>query len=145
MVRVEDVGSEFDAPIEVVWRFLGTPDIHAPAHAGSRNRQVTPVHGSTIELSMEQILHGSWHRVRNRITMLPPLAMVIEALEGPLAGSKSVYLYTPRGPKTRVDVYGEFVSTQIPEDQIDSAVRDFLDRVFTEDNTAIRQFAGAPR
>lgn len=145
MVRIEDEGSEFDAPIDVVWKYLGTPDVHAPAHEGSRGRQVTPVRDSVIELSMEQILNGAWTRVRNRITMLPPVAMAVEALEGPLAGSKSVYVYRPKGARTRIDVYGEFVSKELAEDQIASVVRTFLERVFHEDNSALRAFAARPK
>lgn len=141
--RTWAASSEFDAPIDVVWRFLGTPEVHAPAHEGTRGRRVTPLAGSAIELSMEQRFEDAWFPVRNRITMLPPVAMAIEALEGPLAGSRSVYLYSPKGPKTGVDVYGEFVSPQFPEDRIEGVVRGFLDRVFREDSTALRTSAAS--
>ena len=47
----------------------------------------------------------------------PPVSVVTEWLEGVLAGSKLVYVYSPQGNKTRIDVYGDFTSrTLTPDD-----------------------------
>jgi hypothetical protein len=39
-----------------------------------------------------------------------PLGLVVEALEGPIAGSKFFNYYTPKGNKTGVTVIGDFKS-----------------------------------
>jgi len=77
----------------------------------------------------------------NRLTILPPLGIAFEALEGPFAGSKFVYIYTPLGAKTGIAVYGEYASSQIPAGQLESAVRTSLEEGFNEDAPAIRGFA----
>ncbi len=45
---------------------------------------------------------------------VPPVSTVTEWLEGPLAGSKFVYVYSPQGNKAQIDVYGEFTSKTLP-------------------------------
>ena len=90
---------------------------------------------------MERNVGGSWVKVVNRLTILPPLGIAFEALEGPFAGSKFVYIYTPLGAKTGIAVYGEYASPQIPAGQLEGAVRASLEEGFNEDAPAIRGFA----
>jgi len=137
MVLVKDEGSHFDAPISTVWEFL-QGEMHGQAHVSTRDQHVKPVSENVVVLSMEQNMNGQWVKVVNRITALPPLGVVIEVLEGPMAGTKMVNVYTPKGNRTGIDVYGEFTSPHIPAAQLESAVRANLQQVFDEDSAAIK-------
>ena len=74
-----------------------------------------------------------------RISAFPPVSMVTEWLEGVLAGSKLLYVYSPAGEKTRIDVYGEFTSASLPPEKVESAVREFLETEFAADAPVIRE------
>src|SRR5438445_13491479 len=113
MVFIKDEGSVFDAPIDVMWKYIQSP-AHGQAHRSIRNRQTQPAGENTQLASMERNVGGSWVKVVNPLTILPPLGIAFEALEGPFAGSKFVYIYTPLGAKTGIAVYGEYASSQIP-------------------------------
>src|SRR5438309_7340762 len=113
MVFIKDEGSVFDAPIDVMWKYIQSP-AHGQAHRSIRNRQTQPAGENTQLASMERNVGGTWVKVVNRLTILPPLGIAFEALEGPFAGSKFVYIYTPLGAKTGIAVYGEYASPQIP-------------------------------
>lgn len=140
MVHIKDEGSQFDAPIETVWKFLQADD-HGRSHRTTRNQQMKPLSETSFVLSMEQDMNGQWVKVANRITVFPPVAMSIEVLEGPLAGSKIINVYTPKGNRTGIDVYGDFTSSQIPATQLEPAVRANLEMLFNEDSAAIRALA----
>jgi len=140
MVHIKDEGSHFDAPIETVWKYVQAED-HGPAHRSTRNQQMKPLSETSFIVSQEQNMNGQWVKTANRITVFPPVAMSIEVIEGPLAGSKMINVYTPKGGKTGIDVYGEFVSQQIPAAQLEAAVRGNLETVFAEDQAAIKTFA----
>jgi hypothetical protein len=141
MVHIKDEGSHFDAPIETVWAFLRSPPDHGPSHKSVRNAQMKPLSENSIEITQEQNMNGQWVKVANRITFHPPLAVFIEVLEGPMAGTKMVNVYTAKGPKTGIDVYGEFVSAKLPADQLEPAARANLETVFNEDAASIKGFS----
>ncbi len=141
MVHIKDEGSHFDAPIETVWAFIQAPEDHGRSHKSTRNQQMKPLSETSFVISMEQNMNGQWVKVANRITVLPPVGMAIEVIEGPMTGTKMVNVYTPKGNKTGIDVYGDFVSGQIPAAQLESAVRGNLQTVFDEDSAAIKAFA----
>lgn len=141
MVHIKDEGSHFDAPIETVWKFLQSPPDHGTSHKGQRNAQMKPINETSFIVSMEQDMGGHWVKVANRITIFPPVAMSIEVIEGPMAGTKMVNIYTPKGAKTGIDVYGDFSMAQMPPAQIEAAVRANLETVFNEDSAAIHSFA----
>jgi hypothetical protein len=140
MVFIKDEGSDFDAPIDMVWKYIQSQE-HGRAHRSIRDRKTQPLAENTVLASMERNVGGKWVKVVNRLTMLPPLALAFEAIEGPFAGSKFVYLYTPLGRKTGIGVYGEYASPEILAAQLERAVRASLDEGFNEDAPAIRAFA----
>lgn len=140
MVHIKDEGSHFDAPIETVWKYVQADD-HGPAHRSTRNQQMKPLTETSFILTQEQNMNGQWVKTANRITVFPPIGLSIEVLEGPMAGSKMINVYTPKGNKTGIDVYGEFMSKQIPPAQLEAAVRGNLETVFNEDSAAIKAFA----
>lgn len=138
MVQVRDEGSRFDASIQTIWRYLNSPESHGKAHAAVRNAQSKPIGDITRELTMERQWMGKWVKVVNRITVLPPLGIVTEFLEGPFAGSKMFTIYTAEDEgRTRVDVFGEFVSPVLPPDQVDRAARVWLEESYNEDAPAL--------
>ncbi len=140
MVHIKDEGSIFDAPVDVVWKYVQSDVDHGEAHKGRRNFQRKPVGANSVELSWEQEMEGNWIKTANRLTFLPPLGFVVEPLEGPLAGSKFVNYYTPKGDKTEVTVVGEWTSKTIPAAMLQKAVMMNLEKVFHEDSAGIKQF-----
>jgi hypothetical protein len=139
MVHILDEGSHFDAPIATVWAYLNAPEEHGPAHKNRRNVEVKPAGENAILLSQEQDMGGQWHKVTSKITMFPPVGLVIETTEGPLAGSKLMTFYTPKGDKTGVTVVGDFTSKSIPDAQLRPMVLSFLETVYNEDNAEIKK------
>ncbi len=142
MVHIRDEEkSQFDAPIDVVWKYLQHPEAHGNAHTNSRNRAMKPLTDTSFIVSWEQNMNGNWVKIANKITVFPPLGMAAEALEGPLAGSRMFTIYTPRGAKTEVAVYGEMLSPVLPPEQIEPVVRQAWANAFAEDLAGIRAFA----
>lgn len=142
MVHIEDLGSQFDAPIEKVWELLRSPTEHRESHPDRRNTTATPESESTMIVSWEQNVQGHWVPVKNRITMLPPVAMFVHSLEGPLGGSKFVTYYSPKGAKTGVSVVGDFQSKVIPAAELQAMVLQTLEHAYHEDNATLRKLAG---
>ena len=138
MVYLKDEGSEFEAPIDFVWKYIFGGDAHDGAHTTTRNPKFAKVSDITIEYASERLLRGKWAPDRMRISMFPPVSVVTEWLEGVLAGSKLVYVYSPRGNKTRIDVYGEFTSKTLPANEVEAAAREFLETEFAADAPAIK-------
>jgi hypothetical protein len=141
MVFVKDEGSTFDAPINLVWKYILSGDAHDAQHKSTRNPQFEKVSDITIIYSAERNFRGEWARERMRISMFPPVSVVSELLDGPLEGSTMVYLYSPKGKKTKIDVYGEFKSKTLAEKEIESVARQFLESEFRDDAPAVRAFA----
>jgi hypothetical protein len=100
-----------------------------------------PLSETSFVLSMERNMGGHWAKESSRITIFPPLGMAIEILEGPLAGSKMINIYTPKGNRTQIDVFGEFTSSTIPANQLEPAVLANLEGAFNEDAPAIKALA----
>ncbi|HZY91869.1 MAG TPA: hypothetical protein VFG07_03720 [Thermoplasmata archaeon] len=141
MAHIEDRGSHFDAPIEIVWKFIQSPDDHGRSHTNRRNLQGEMDGPNGMKTSWEQNVQGNWVNVSNKVTMYPPVAMVIESQEGPLVGSKFLFYYTPKGAKTGIDVVGDFHSKMIPPAQLEQMVLASLEEAFNEDSAAIRKMA----
>jgi hypothetical protein len=139
MVYLKDEGSVFDAPIGFVWKYIESGDTHDSAHKTTRNPKFGKVSDITFLYGSERLLRGKWAPDQLRISMFPPISVVTEWLEGALAGSKLVYLYSPQGEKTRIDVYGEFTSNTLPPEEVEAAAREFLETEFAADAPAIRE------
>ncbi len=139
MVFLVDEASEFEAPIDFVWKYIYGDKAHDAAHTTTRNPKFAKYSDITLLYGSERYLRGKWLADQLRISMFPPVAVVTEWLEGVLAGSKLVYLYRPAGEKTRIDVYGEFTSKTLPAHEVEPAAREFLDSEFAADAPAIRE------
>ena len=141
MVHIEDLGSQFDAPIDAVWRFIQSPDDHGQSHTNRRSVEGGPDAEGGMRLSWEQNVQGKWVKVVNRVTMFPPVAMMVHSIEGPLAGSKFLMYYRPNGAKTGVNVVGDFHSAMIPPAQLEPMVLASLEEAYNEDNASLRRLA----
>jgi hypothetical protein len=141
MVHIEDMGSHFDAPIETVWKFIDSPPDHGSSHSDRRNVKAEPDGENRMKLSWEQNMQGNWVKVANHVTMFPPVAMLVHSVEGPLAGSKFLMYYSPKGAKTMVSVVGDFQSKVIPPAQLEQTVMASLETAFNEDQAGIRRMA----
>lgn len=142
MAHIEDMGSHFDAPIETVWQFIQSPPDHGAAHKDRRNVKAEPRGENGLKTSWEQNVQGNWVQVTNHVTMFAPVAMLIHSVEGPLAGSKFMFYYVPKGGKTGINVVGDFQSAMIPPAQLEAMVLASLEEAFNEDSAGIRAFAG---
>jgi hypothetical protein len=144
MVHIEDLGSHFDAPIDIVWKFIDSPPDHGESHKDRRNIQGEPDGENRMKVSWEQNVQGNWVKVSNRVTTFPPVAMLVHSVEGPLAGSKFIFYYTPKGEKTGISVIGDFQSKMIPPADLEKMVLASLETAFNEDSAAIRRMARKP-
>ena len=142
MVHIEDLGSRFDAPIETVWKFINSPDDHGRSHTNRRNVTGGPDGEGGMKVSWEQNVQGNWVKVSNKVSHFPPVAMLVESIEGPLAGSKFIFYYAPDGNKTVVNAVGDFHSKVIPPAQLEQMVLASFEEAYNEDNAAIRHMAG---
>jgi hypothetical protein len=146
MARINDQeGSKFDAPLDVVWKYLQSPEAHGAAHKGTRNRAMKPINETSFVVSWEQDMKGTWVKVANRITVFPPLGMVAEAIEGPMTGTKMFTAYTPHGPKTEVTIIADVQGQGMPESQLEPMIRGAWEMAFNEDSAGIREFAKSPK
>jgi hypothetical protein len=137
MVYILDEGSEFDAPLERIWKYLQSDEEHE--HKAMKPISMEMQGENTFVLENE-VTMPNVPPVRNKIkmTMYPPFGFVQEYLDGPLAGSKAFQYYTPKESKTGVTVVGNFVA-QMDDDSIRKTVLQVLDIAFNEDNENLRK------
>jgi hypothetical protein len=138
MVYIADEGSTFDAPVDLVWKYIFGGEAHDGAHTTTRNSKFEKVSEITFIYASERLLRGTWAPDRMRISMFPPVSVVTEWLDGVLAGSTLVYVYSPKGKQTRIDVYGEFTSKTLPPGDVEATAREFLQTEFDADAPVIR-------
>ena len=135
-VFFEDGGSTYDAPIDVLWDFMNDNEFHPRAHRGSlRNMKWKEMNEITGEATCEVLRGGRWVKMKSRITTVPPLARISEESEGAYAGLMMVFLYTPIGDRTRVDVY-----VRAPK-SVAGELKETLAKAFQEDVPMLRAFA----
>jgi hypothetical protein len=131
MVFIFDDGSRFKASLDKVWKLNASEGAHN--HPSLQNQKAER-QGEHVILTYETAMpDGKLVKHKARTTAFPPLGVMFETLEGPMAGSKSFQYYTPKGGETGVTVVGEFTSKVIPEADLKQAVMGFLETVFNED------------
>ncbi|MDH2901917.1 MAG: hypothetical protein PXY39_13190 [archaeon] len=138
MVYVLDEGSEFDAPLERIWKYLQAEDEHE--HRAIKRISVEMQGENTVVVENEVTMENL-PPVRNKIkmTMFPPFGFVQEYIDGPMAGSKAFQYYTPKGNKTGVTVVGNFVGMGMDDDSVKRAVLQLLGLAFNEDNENLKK------
>jgi hypothetical protein len=75
----------------------------------------------------------------SRVTVMPPLGVITEILEGPFASTTMFTVYSTEGPdRTRVEVFGEFRSPSIPVEPVEAAARKWLEDSYNEDASTLK-------
>lgn len=121
MTYFEDRGTVYDAPIELLWDFMEKDEeFHPKAHATTlRNIEWKELSEVTGVIRCEVRDTGTqWRKMTARLTAIRPAVRILEELEGPYAGSKVVYLYSPRGRKTAVDVLFYMRNSELTPEEI---------------------------
>ncbi|MGP8077267.1 MAG: hypothetical protein ACLQD8_09340 [Thermoplasmata archaeon] len=136
MVFVRDEGSVFDAPLEEVWKFVGSGDEHSRAHR-HRGWRRERGEGNSGTYSWEQEFLGAPARFTMHWISYHPLGVAYDVLEGPFAGSRFFLYYVPQGQKTGVTVVGEFASPTLPESRLKDEVLRFFSVEFDQDSAAL--------
>ena len=136
MVFLLDDGGVFDAPLEVVWRFVGSGSHHGEAHQHRRMRR-RRLPGNAGRYSWEQEFEGRTERFGMRWQSYYPVGIAYDVVEGPFEGSRFFLYYRPRGRRTAVTVAGEFVSPTLRGRSLRSAVAKFFAVEFAQDRAAI--------
>jgi hypothetical protein len=146
MVFVADEGAIFDAPLDVVWEYIFGGEGHDAAHKTTRGGTMKGLNKDPFVLRYhaERRYGTRWVPETMRITFFPPVATVQELLDGPMAGSKWTYVYSPRGGRTQVDVYGEFRSKRLSAARLKRQALAFLANEFDEDVPGVRALARRP-
>ncbi len=142
MVYLEDRGAVYDAPLDVVWDFWRKDEkYHPKAHRTDvRNFEGKELSEVTTLLTYEERQGGRWVKRACRMTTIPPAVRVQEDLEGPYAGSIKVFLYTPRGPKTTVDVLAYVKSLELTPKQAELDTRRKFAKAYREDLPWFRKY-----
>jgi hypothetical protein len=143
MLRLFDDRGEFDAPIDLLWEYLGHEDEHRAAHPTVRNHEVREISPGLRDVAVEQKYGSQWFRSTERLSVFAPLGMASEAVEGHMAGSKYFVYYTPRGPRTGVAVVGDFRSTEFPDAQLGPMIGLMFEQFFEEDQERLRAYRRA--
>jgi hypothetical protein len=139
---VEDRGAVYDAPLEVVWDFMNDETFHPKAHtAAVRDFEERPLSEVTTLLSYERRNGNRWQKMVCRMTTIRPAVRIQEDLDGPFAGSKTVFLYTSQGERTIVDVFGYVRSSEMSSAEIKRERRKTWANAYSEDLPFFRRFA----
>jgi hypothetical protein len=143
MTYVEDRGTVLDAPLEVVWDFLQKDEeFHPKAHATTlRNVKWKDLSEVTGIIRCEVDDGDGWRKMVARLTTIRPAVRIVEELEGPYAGSKMVFLYSPRGSKTAVDVLCYMRSSELSPQEIKRKQLRTFASAHAEDVPYLRRFA----
>ncbi len=134
MVYILDEGSEFDAPIDKVWKYLSSQD-HVHQSVKMLNRELT---GNSVTLTSERNVMGKTVVVKIRNTLYPPFGFVQEFLEGPMQGSRAFEYYIPKGSKTGVTVVGDYLMPGVSDQAIRDAISAQSEKSFEEDNANLK-------
>ncbi len=137
MVYILDEGSEFDAPIDKVWKLAQSEAFHK--HSFQKNPSAK-MEGDSALLSFDMATPaGKTTHHTLKITPVPPVGEILEYVEGDFAGTKAFNYYIPKGKKTGVTVVGEWVSKSVPADQLKKLVMENLETAFKEDQQNLKK------
>lgn len=132
MVKVVDDGV-FNASREKVWQLL---DAHSTditkVHPGVKSSRAIRKEGNSEVVENQMDMGGQVVKIVMKVTANPPDRLTLEFLEGPMKGKMvNTYSDVPGGTKvnTEADMKSDFMNDQ----QLESAVKQFLNQSFDED------------
>lgn len=139
---VEDRGAVYDAPLEVVWDFMNDEVFHPKAHTGDvRNFTDKSLSEVSTLISYEKREGNRWVKKVCRMTTIRPAVRIQEDLAGPYAGSTTVFLYTSRGSRTVVDVFGYGPTSGMTPAEFRRGRKKMWANAYSEDLPYFRRFA----
>ncbi len=138
MVYILDEGSEFDAPLDRIWKYVQSEEEHDHKAIKTLGMEMQ---GDNVVIITNEVTMGMGPAIRNKLklTMYPPFGIVQEYLEGPMAGSKTFQYYIPKGNKTGVTVVGDFMGKGMDDDSVKAAALQLLGIAFDEDNANLKR------
>ena len=143
VVHFREEGTMYDVPIDVLWGFMNWEG-HGTAHAKSvRDFQVLEESPNRVTVTHESFRGGAWQKITSRVVDFPPLGRVVEEVEGPYQGTQMVFLYTPVGGRTRLDIIARFVSDVLSPEVLEHQMVDSLQGAGAEDEPFLMKFAQA--
>jgi len=138
MVLIIDEGSDFDAPLEIVWKLVSSEGQHR--HDSQPNRKYEPINEVSGHISFDAMEGGKVvgrHRVK--LTRVQPVGFVMEYVGGSMVGTKLFQYYVPKGKKTGVTVVGDATSQLMHGDQLQKAVLTALEVSYNEDRENLKK------
>ena len=143
VVNFREEGTMYDVPIDVLWEFM-TWEGHGGAHEKSgRNFTVVEELPNVFLVTFEAFRGGDWRKIKSRVIDFPPLGRVVEEVEGPYKGTQMVFLYTPVGRRTRLDIVARFVSDMLDPEALERHMVDSIQSAGVEDEPYLQEFAQA--
>jgi hypothetical protein len=143
VVNFRQEGTMYDVPIDVLWEFMSWEG-HSAAHEKTlRNMTVLEETPNGALVTFEVMRGGAWRKVTDRVVDFPPLGRVVEEIEGPYKGTQMVFLYTPVGGKTRLDIVARFVSDVLDPEALERHMVDSIENAGIEDDPYLQRFAQA--
>jgi hypothetical protein len=129
----------------VVWDFWLKDDTYHPhAHTSKvRNFRTKELSELTTRINYEELVAGKWVKRSCRMTTVPPAVRVQEDLKGPDAGSIKVYVYSPRGSNTAVDVLCWMRSSKLTPKQTERQTLKVFASAFREDLPWFRKYVSS--
>jgi hypothetical protein len=135
LVYLLDEGSEFDATLDEIWKYLPSEHHNHPS-LKVLNREVV---GNSVIITSERNIMGKPTQVKIRNTLYSPFGIVQEHLEGPLKGSKAFQFYIPKGNKTGITVVGDYIVEGLKDEDIKRIVLQQAQITFEEDNSNLKK------
>ena len=133
----------YDVPIDVLWEFMNWEG-HGEAHERSgRDFKVLEEAPNRVTVTHESFRGGEWRRITSRVVDFPPLGRLVEEIQGPYKGTQMVFLYTPVGGRTRLDIVARFVSEVLSPEALERHMVDSIQGAATEDDPYLAEFARA--
>ena len=140
VVYFRQEGTMYDVPIDVLWDFM-IWEGHGAAHEQSlRNMTVLEETPSGVLYACETRRGGEWRKITGRVVDFPPLGRFVQETEGLYKGTQMVFLYTPAGRKTRLDIVARFVSDELDPETLERHMADSIDFAGVEDDPYLRSF-----
>ncbi len=131
----------YDVPLDVLWEFMDWEG-HGEAHEKSgRNFEILDRSPRGTLLTYETFRGGAWRKVKAWSLDFPPLGRFVEEIEGLYAGTQLVFLYTPVGARTRLDIVARFVSAELDAATLERHMAESIDAAGIEDEPYLQRFA----
>jgi hypothetical protein len=140
VVHFRQEGTMYDVPIDVLWEFMNWEGHGAAHEKNARNMSVLEETPNGVLYTYETKRGGDWRKITGRVLDFPPLGRVVQEVEGPYKGTQMVFLYTPVGGKTRLDIIARFVSDEFDPKTLEHHMVDSLELAGTEDDPYLRRF-----